>query len=61
VELLLSRGVGQIRCQALAQTITSGVVDVGKHLRPNLRGGEVVLFVEPMSLDGNYWRAVRLP
>lgn len=47
--------------------VTTGPVDIGKHLRPNLRGGRVVLFVEPNfqqpgggSVDPNCpWRAVK--
>ena len=37
------------------------ILDVGKRLRPNLRGGRVVLFVEP-SPEGSLaaWQAVRL-
>jgi hypothetical protein len=61
VELLLSRGVGEVRCQELARKITTGIVDVGKHLRPNLRGGRIVLFVEPIASRTDYWRAVRFP
>jgi hypothetical protein len=40
------------------------MVDVGKKLRPNLRGGRFVLFVEPAGADGDngaQWRAIKLP
>jgi hypothetical protein len=43
--LLLSRGVTEIRDVESGECVTSGTVDVGKHLRPNWRGGKVVLFV----------------
>ena len=35
-------------------------IDIGKHLRPNWRGGRVVLFVEPPAEAGLPWRAVKL-
>ena len=35
-------------------------IDIGKHLRPNWRGGRVVLFVEPPADAGLPWRAVKL-
>lgn len=44
------------------QLISSGIIDVGKHLRPNLRGGRTILFVRPRRSDstsGNY-EAVRM-
>ena len=57
---LHSRGV-QVKRLSDGREVTSGMIDVGKHLRPNLRGGKIVLFVEP-SDDANEaaWRAVRL-
>jgi hypothetical protein len=30
-------------------------------LRPNLRGGWIVLFVEPAASAAHQWQAVRLP
>jgi hypothetical protein len=41
--------------------ITFGPIDVGKHLRPNYRGGQVVLFVErdPGS-DSVPWKGMKL-
>ena len=41
-----ARGV-EVRCLAGGEIVGSGCVDVGKHLRPNLRGHRFVLFVEP--------------
>ena len=43
--------------------IRHGVVDVGKHLRPNLRAGRAVLFVTPTAgphAAVSVWTAVRL-
>lgn len=37
--------------------VQSGSIDIGKRLRPNLRGGGAVLFVMP---HGTQWQAVRL-
>jgi len=38
-------------------------VDIGKHLRPNWRGGRIVLFVEAVtgSESPAQWRAVKIP
>jgi hypothetical protein len=54
---ILGCGVDEIRAVGGAAAVTSGVVDVGKHLRPNRRANRTVLFVEPAG-DGA-WRAVR--
>lgn len=48
--------------------VTNGRVDIGKHLRPNLRGGRVVQLVEPNTLEPGGsaidtscpWRAVKV-
>ena len=40
--------------------ITSGLVNVGKHLRPNYRDHRVVLFALPSAVP-SVWNAVRLP
>jgi hypothetical protein len=37
--------------------VLTGRIDIGKRLRPNLRGGRAVLFVSP---QGSNWEAVRL-
>ena len=52
------RGV-EIRTSS-GEAFTGDVVDVGKHLRPNLRGGRIVLFVEPPAREGLPWRAQKL-
>jgi len=71
VAAVLAAAVDEIRSPA--GTVRDGVVDVGKHLRPNFRGGRVVLFVEPVSAGdggaasaspgdaGARWRALKLP
>lgn len=62
VDLLHTRGVAEIRRVDSGQSITHGMVDVGKHLRPNLRGGRIVLFVAPAPEDAAAtaaWQAVR--
>jgi hypothetical protein len=53
---LLHRGV-EIRCGHTSAILTPAVVDIGKHLRPNLRGGRAVLFVEQHNAC---WRALKL-
>ena len=58
---LWRRGV-EVRCLADGVTIHDGELDVGKHLRPNMRDGRVVQFVESIETpDGAMWKAVRLP
>jgi hypothetical protein len=59
VAAIRERGVSDIRTAA-GESFTGGEIDVGKHLRPNWRGGRVVLFVEPSEIPGLPWRAVRL-
>ena len=53
------RGVAGIWTVA-GEAFAGGEIDVGKHLRPNSRGGRVVLFVEPPETPGLPWRAQRL-
>ena len=61
LETLHARGV-EVRGMATGESVTSGRIDVGKHLRPNYRRGAVVLFVEPCDDSAVVrWRAVRLP
>lgn len=60
IAVVRARGVA-VRSVHSDQEIKSGVVDVGKHLRPNLRAGQIVLFVEPAGNgDAQRWQAVRL-
>ena len=63
IGLLHARGVAEVRHADSGELIDSGQVDVGKHLRPNFRGGKVVLFVTPApdaASAATAWRAMRL-
>jgi hypothetical protein len=54
------RGV-EVRCLGTGERVTSGLIDVGKHLRPNYRQGRIVLFVQPAAeTSAPPWVAVRL-
>jgi hypothetical protein len=57
MERLNERGV-VVRELESGDPVTAGVIDVGKHLRPNCRGGKVVLFVRRGGNQG--WEAVKL-
>ncbi len=61
VVTLSDRGIAEFRCAESGGSIdpaTIAEVDIGKHLRPNLRDGNIVLFVENSS-DTPAWQAVR--
>jgi hypothetical protein len=60
VETLQARGV-EVRHLDSGRVIREGLVDVGKRLRPNARGGRVVLFVTADGERPRRWYAVRLP
>ena len=63
VPTLRQRGV-ECRCLASGRVIADGLVDVGKHLRPNFRRHRAVLFIESAAGDcasPNLWKAARLP
>jgi hypothetical protein len=59
VEAIRGRGILSIRTISDA-TFSGDAIDVGKHLRPNWRGGQMVLFVDPPDDDGSVWRARKL-
>lgn len=59
VAAVRDRGVTEIRTTT-GTAFAGDVVDIGKHLRPNWRGGRVVLFVEQPSETGSPWRARKL-
>lgn len=62
LETLRERGV-EVRQLDGGESVAEGRVDVGKHLRPNLRGGRIVLFVTPAGAESRAacaWQAVRL-
>jgi len=46
IEAIRARSIS-VRCLDSNQEILHGMVDVGKHMRPNCRQGQVVLFVRP--------------
>ena len=58
VAAIAARGVAEIRT-ASGQAFAGDIVDVGKHLRPNWRGGRMVLFVEASPDSGPPWRALK--
>jgi hypothetical protein len=60
VDTLRARGV-EVRRLVSRVVIQEGLVDVGKRLRPNVRGGRVVLFVSAHEESPGRWQAVRLP
>ena len=53
------RGIADIRTES-GRPFDGDVVDVGKHLRPNWRGGRMVLFVEPSPEGPAAWRACKI-
>jgi hypothetical protein len=59
VGAIRERGVAYVRA-ASGDTFKGEVVDVGKHLRPNWRNGNIVLFVEPPESSELPWRAMKL-
>jgi hypothetical protein len=56
---ITARGI-EIRHIQTGEPITPDEVDVGKHMRPNIREGRVVLFVELVDEGDVRYRAVRL-
>jgi hypothetical protein len=63
IDELYARGVDEIRLIDSSQRIPHGLVDIGKHLRPNWRDGRIVLLVEASikSESAVPWRAVKVP
>ena len=67
VAAIRARGVDEVREASSGRSVESGVVDVGKHLRPSYRDRRVVLYVEPSGAvepsaadRAPDWRAVKL-
>jgi hypothetical protein len=58
VAAVRARGVAEIR-PTTGEPFTGDTIDVGKHIRPNWRGGRVVMFVERAEA-GLTWRARKL-
>lgn len=53
----------EVRCLDSNRAVTSGTVDVGKHLRPSYRGKRIIQYAQPEPCDGpepESWRGVRL-
>jgi hypothetical protein len=59
VGAIRDRGITDIRTTA-GDAFAGDTVDVGKHLRPNWRGGRIVLLVEPPEAAGSPWRAAKV-
>jgi hypothetical protein len=62
ISVLEQRGI-QVRRWDSSEIVRSGCVDVGKHLRPNLREGRAVLFVQATpsgSASSVPWTALKL-
>jgi hypothetical protein len=62
VAAVRNRGVDEVLEAASGTPIDTGMVDVGKHLRPSYRDGRVVLYVEASHAGSSHrWRALKLP
>ena len=48
----------EVRCLESEREVKSGTIDVGKHLRPNYRGGKIVLFAQSLP-ETSDWQAIR--
>jgi len=62
IDEIYSRGVDEVRQVETKQPVTVGLVDIGKHLRPNRRSGQIVLYVESSTGPdaASPWRAIKL-
>jgi hypothetical protein len=58
VDSIHARGIAEICDIETGLPITDGIVDIGKRLRPNYRGGRVVLYAT--RLADHEWEAVRV-
>jgi hypothetical protein len=54
---ILARGIDEILTIDAGEPLTTGTVDIGKRLRPNYRGGKIVLYVA--RGEHSEWEAVR--
>jgi hypothetical protein len=58
---ILSQGVDEVRRSDTNEPVTTGTIDIGKHLRPNYRNGRVVLFVARSAENAAHeWVAERI-
>jgi hypothetical protein len=61
LDVVRARGVDEVREAETNRLVEGGVIDVGKHLRPNYRAKRVVLYVQPIGAPGeSRWRALKL-
>jgi hypothetical protein len=62
LDTIYARGISEVLQVESNAPVTSGLVDIGKHLRPNWRESRIVLFVNAAE-SGSVapWRAVKLP
>ena len=61
IEDVYARGINRIQRIDSGEPVDFGPIDIGKHLRPNWRGGQVVLFVDASTEPGKApWRALKL-
>jgi hypothetical protein len=61
VAALHALGIDEVRRDATGEVVTAGVVAFPKRLRPNRRGGRIVLFVAPAEGPGADWLALKRP
>ncbi|MEJ2110165.1 MAG: hypothetical protein P8Z37_09685 [Acidobacteriota bacterium] len=63
IERIRERGVHEIRRMDTDSTVHEGLIDIGNHLRPNWRGGNIVLYVETNkdSSSEASWLALKIP
>ena len=60
VDEILRRGVSRVENFRTGEPITSGTVELVKRLRPNLRRGKLVLYVQPNPAAEAAWQAVKV-
>ena len=49
-----------VRERATGREIATGMVDVGKHLRPNFVRGQVVLWAEAVANENDHWLGLKI-
>ena len=61
IDELYARGIEKIQQIGSDEPVAFGPIDIGKHLRPNWRGGRIVLYVDASSEPGAApWHALKL-
>ncbi len=62
IDAIRARGIAEIRRLDSGDRVDAGPVDIGKHLRPNVRDRRIVLFVTPHPDPAIApWLAVKIP